>query len=447
MKLLIFLDPLTARRNPVGSEIMIRIALEGAAAAKGKDQFESAVCAPGSDGHGHREHGDTQNRLASVIFEEENEYLAQVEPLFSGDLEAGRAQSAYYRGEGPAFEALTHLLQRLRSSVMDYDAVLSCQSGMTFDKAAAALGVQSARIEVWPNHGRRWRYYAFVRCRNPEGVDPLEGLKLSDLRDLDLLEVPASVDQRLNGGQDHVNPYECKFGPLDKSVQAAFRPDRKTALVVLQGKGRGSHISEGLFSGPAEFLERVVPPLLEAGWHCLLMGEETGAGELASPWADRPGVFLIDPACEIEMKEERRKVLALLSQSDLVVTDASHAALEAMILERPACVLGRPFYALHGLFPHLETVIEGNLDLNRYKASASLFRAFLFRAYATAYFGWASPRKILERARVQLFLNRELADQPRAWAREIFNQFGETESASWFETMRERHESSERGME
>jgi hypothetical protein len=450
MKLLVFLDPLTSWKNPIAGDFMLRVALEAADPEQAGKGFASGLCAPGEPARRLRARLDEKNRLSSPSLElEEEAYLRAIDELLSSS-GSSAALAAYYRGEGPAFEALLRLLERFRSSVLDFDAVFSCQAGSTLDKAAAALGVQSVRLQIWPNHGRRWRYIAYIRCRNAEGRDPLEGLQIADLRDLGLLEVPASVDQRIQGGQEPVNPYECQFLPLSEAVRPAFRSDRRTALVALQSGDDARQISEGAFPVVGEFLEHVLPPLLAARWNCLLIGEGAEAQALASTWADRPGVYLMDPAEEISMKEERRRMLALLSQIDLLVTDSSHMGLEALMYERPVCVLGRPAYAVAGVFPELAAVIDaptdapteartkGSLDLNAYKDAASLLRAFWFRAYGTPYFGWGAHRKILERVHEEVELNRKFADRPADWARGVVSAFGETGSPTWFENMRER---------
>lgn len=445
MKFLFLLNPLKSRSREFRNNALLKAVPEMGRQRRSGAPSEVRVCAPGIE---------TRALAQGALSEPEAVLIPPIadegtlhEAL--GELQARTPdvisrQIAFYRGEGPAAEALRNLLRKIHDEIFDFDALVSTLPAPLLDRTAAGVGALSVRMELWPGVWGRWRDTGIVRCRNAQGIDPLEALSIADLREIGLYEVPASVDQRLEGVQPLVNPFESRFAPLEEDLARAFRPDRKTALLVPQTASDAASIGGNAFPDAGAFLDAALPPLLDAGWRCLLIAESGAGQQLAGVWADCEGVFLTDEGSEHELKAERRKILALLAQADLVVTDNSPTGLEALIYERPVCVLGRPFFALRDAFPELHAVASGDFDETRYREAGSLIRAFFLRAHRTPFFGPDVDRSLSDRIQGIADLTHRFGDRPRRWARAVSDRFGKPDQARWQQAMRKVHARLER---
>lgn len=448
MKFLFLLNPRASAIRKLRNEMLLSAARLAASYDGPGGPVEIKVCAPHVELRKHAQ--ETLGEAEAIVLppsEAEDRYAEALAALEGRSTEAGERRSAYLRAEGPAAEALGQLVSHIRSHVFQFDAIVSPVPARPLERAAAEVDALSIRAEVWPGIWGRWLYFNILRFRTPRGIDPLEQLEIADLQDIGLKGVPASVDQRLYGVQAQVNPFESKFAPLGDELSRAFRPGCRTALILPQSASDTLTAGGNAFPGAGSFIDAVLPPLLDAGWRCLVLGETASGRRLAGKRAECEGVFLIDEAVEFQLKEGRRKILALLAQSDLVVTDNSPSALEAMIFERPVCVLGRPFYALRGAFPSLKTMLSGGFDEEAYREGGALIRAFFFRAYAAPFMGPDAAHDLLARILTIAELTRRFEDDPCQWARNIQEKFGNAKEATWLEEMRETHARVEQFME
>lgn len=435
MKVLLLVDPVPGWGDARAQEGCMDAVCRAAAAVPEGERVEIAVCAPG-DAESARARLQRANaeRLLVRSSAASDRFAATVGELRAEGRKRAGGRAAYYRGEGEAAGALRELLGEIRNGAFAFDLVFSTGSGRAAEKAARALGAESARFEVWPRTAGRWRRYAFVHFRDAHGRDAREALRIEHLARAGMPGFGASIDRQIQGEQETVNPFEASFAPLQGAMAEPFRAGRKTAVVAMQDEddpalagGMGGH-------NPAGLLERTIPTLLEAGWGCVVTGGGRGETAAAQGWLERRGVFAVPFPDETASRSTRRAMLGLLSRAGAVITESSEAGLEAILLGRPVLAEGEPFYKIGGMTPTLETILHRfDADEERRRREMHL-RSFLLRSYGGLLRVELAPGRLLRRIVYGAGLNRKFAAEPERWAKALHRQFA---SAMEKETRRE----------
>ncbi len=138
------------------------------------------------------------------------------------------------------------------------------------------------------------------------------------------------------------------------------------ALLPLQLSDDANLLFHSDLPSMGAFLEAAATPLLAAGWRVEIKphpGAATRGGEVweaqercLAAWTGTPGVTLLPEAMPAA------DMLARARAADLVVSNNSSVAFEAMLLGTRAVVLGRACFAPYGALPGLEETIARHTD-------------------------------------------------------------------------------------
>ena len=151
------------------------------------------------------------------------------------------------------------------------------------------------------------------------------------------------------------------------------------------------------FPSSLAFLESVLPPLIGAGYTCLIKPHPAASlrainrrdHEMAEEFVrSRDGTIWFDAATDSAQQ------CALVASADLVVTTNSSLGFEATLYDKVVCVEGEAAYAPEGVFPTVRSFLDGDFDIGRYLGQLASLRPFLIdctlhekpRAFQLEYF-------------------------------------------------------------
>ena len=144
------------------------------------------------------------------------------------------------------------------------------------------------------------------------------------------------------------------------------RGTRPLALLPLQLSDDANLLFHSDLPDMSAFLHSAAVPLLKAGWRVAIKphpGAALRGGEVweaqercLEPWLGRDRVEILPDAMPPEA------LLGHAASADLVVSNNSSVAFEAMLMGRPAVVLGRACFAPRGALPDLADAIAHHAD-------------------------------------------------------------------------------------
>jgi hypothetical protein len=348
MKLLLFLDPGFGGDSAQSRRELVRQLMAGAANHARSSDIEVAVSARGE-----------METWARAIWEEH-----------SGDgmPEVIAMESDPKQGDADAYAEWLRSIKRER---FDFDGVLTTTHTSALESAACRLGVDVARIQLWPRVRGRWRRHVLLHHLDDKGRELLADLRAQHLDAAGFELFPASLDSKLQAEQAVLNPWDASFQPLTAEQARAFDAGRRVALVI-----PGSAEAPNSMSGDAAFIEDSVRKVLDAGWNAVLITRDVPARRRRAGGAlsRRVSGGGINQAGAARVPQPARA-------SRPGVTDTADAGFEALMFGRHVCATGRPFYAVGGALPSLERFLAGDFDAAAYAASAARLRGFFLRGY------------------------------------------------------------------
>lgn len=440
MHLLLFIDPACGERGFLrGGGVFDGWARALAESAEDASRIVT-VCAPGPEADAWRAALRASARVRVLPHDAaSDEFMAALLPLMAPprgepDPRLVLARRDYARGRGPACDRLLDLFARIRAEQVPFDLVLSAGEGQAAALAASWVGAHSARLVTWPATGRRWKSFTFVECNDTAGRSARRRLTLDQLRGSALRSLPAAVDQRLLGHQREVNPFESSFAALRGTPARAVSTERPVALVDLHDEplfacsagNAAARVEPEERADGADRLRHAVPRLLDAGWRVVLLTAGAPAAASATAGHGEREAVVLPFSGEMSTKRERRLGLALLAQADLIVTESSDLGLEALIFDRPVCVLGQPCYQVPRLFPGLDDVLRSDFNPSVLRADYALLRSFLFRCWGVPRM---PPRRLLDRVTELCGLNERFVGDPAAWLGQLQRSYGRAATA------------------
>jgi hypothetical protein len=391
MKLLLFLDPGFGGDSAQSRRELVRQLMAGAANHARSSDIEVAVSARGE-----------METWARAIWEEH-----------SGDgmPEVIAMESDPKQGDADAYAEWLRSIKRER---FDFDGVLTTTHASALESAACRLGVDVARIQLWPRVRGRWRRHVLLHHLDGKGRELLADLRAQHLDAAGFELFPASLDSKLQAEQAVLNPWDASFQPLTAEQARAFDAGRRVALVI-----PGSAEAPNSMTADAPFIEDCVRQVLDAGWNAVLITGDVPARGTESRGRLYRAVY---PAAG-STKRARREFLSLLARADLVLTDTADAGFEALMFGRHVCATGRPFYAVGGALPSLERFLAGDFDAAAYAASAARLRGFFLRGYGGPMKHEFESGNYLRRVQVGASIRRQYGNDPEAWTRSIREAF------------------------
>ncbi|WP_262027451.1 hypothetical protein [Microvirga sp. Mcv34] len=200
----------------------------------------------------------------------------------------------------------------------------------------------------------------------------------------------AALDLMTYGEPGGANLYEAQFQyePTFTEQITGMASGRPIAFLPLPAHDDANLLLHSDFLSPTEVIDHLLPQLTEAGYFCFvkphpaMLAHPGGGAELFRVHRSvykHPNAFCIDPQA---WGAESRRFLAV---SDLVVTVNSSMGFEAMLHDKPVCVLGKAMYKPGNVFPTLDNVrsreiFEKDFMLD-YRIKISVLRKFFLDAY------------------------------------------------------------------
>lgn len=317
----------------------------------------------------------------SWAFPQDRETVRKIEQLMPPSLEWGTEGVQKWKdlmqGHGPVYDLELELLSKA-FDVFPFQTVLTWGVNGAVAEYARATGTKHVSLELGPT---RIPFIETGHC-DPFGVNGDSMLsKLPRNFLLPSLESEKWVDQ-------FVDRLGMAITPAPAAVRTAQGNGHKVVLIPLQLADDANFLLHAeQYDTFVDFLEDVVPRLVEAGWICLIRPHPGG---MRADYVREDH----ERCHEWQLKQDQEKVIwfdeplsnmaqiGLLRHVDAVVSVNSSMAFEAMILGTPVVVTGRASFVLDGHMATLSDLIQHRdlgeiLKLQRRLVAFNLFHSLV----------------------------------------------------------------------
>lgn len=198
---------------------------------------------------------------------------------------------------------------------------------------------------------------------------------------------PSSAEISAFTGEQPLETVETLYGPVNfsGSEHVLTRGDKRAAFVPLPVHDDPDFLAHSGFSSPAEFLKDVVLPLARRGVICLVRPERPCWDALGGDSAMREAQSVIssyrDRILWIDPRAEPVSAQQLLTLTDVTVATSGHAAFQAMLFDKPVCLIGNAYFKTETVFYRPDDIIRRRLSRKGYPPAIKALRAFLLRAH------------------------------------------------------------------
>lgn len=218
---------------------------------------------------------------------------------------------------------------------------------------------------------------------DPRGVNGNSSICQVDYEVIKALSIPGDSEselQLMGGNSASTGPLSQRFELLRSQHAARLHGNRKVALIALQLRDDSNMILFSDFNSSVDFLKRVLPPLVGAGYVCVVK-PHPGApfreiNQVDHDLAEEYVASFEDAIWCDDVRAPAQQV-ALLGLADVVVTTNSSLGFEATLLDKIVCLEGTAAYAPKGMFPSVAGFLSGGFDLPDYLDRLRYLRAFL----------------------------------------------------------------------
>lgn len=282
---------------------------------------------------------------------------AHLSPKIAWDANSVAVWKDLMQGRGPVYDLQLELIERAYA-VFPFQTIMTWGVNGAVAEYARTTGSQHISLELGPT---RSPFLETGHC-DPFGVN---GDCVTSLLPEDFQIPELESEQWL---ETYIARSGIAIPPVPETLKAARANGGKVALIPLQLADDANFLLHAeQYKSFVDFLEEVVPPLIESGWTCVIR-PHPGATRADYVRADN------DSCHEWQQSQDQTKVLwyddvmsagdhiGFLHHVDAVVSVNSSMAFEAMLLGTPAVVTGKSSFGLPGHMPTLDDLVT-NRDL------------------------------------------------------------------------------------
>ena len=300
-----------------------------------------------------------------------------------------RTWTSLLRGEDEVTERYSQIFERIHARFA-FDMVVTLG-----DNGAARAFCENANV----HHVVLDLSYCHPSVFDAVLFDPLGAGGSSLLAQVDVAAVralvdkdtwPAELDQACVPNLASGDLKGAGMGAIDFTGQDRIlrRGNRRAAFLCLQHFDDMVLRAHSPFSSPAEVLQASLSVLADSNILTIVrppQGDVSGPGQAeALNEARRSLRAFSDAVLWLERPSERVSDIRLYSLCDLMVTANGASGLEAILFDKPVCVLGNAAYKAEGAFPSLEAIATRHFDNRTYNRNLAALRAVLLRSRLVA---------------------------------------------------------------
>ncbi|MBB4105976.1 capsular polysaccharide export protein, LipB/KpsS family [Allorhizobium borbori] len=285
------------------------------------------------------------------------EIESQLSPQIAWDAHSVSVWTDLMRGRGPVYELQLKLIDQAYT-VFPFQTIMTWGVNGAVADYSRTTSTKHISLELGPT---RSPFLETGHC-DPFGVN---GDSVTSL-------LPPGFQLPELESEQWLDTYIARSGieipPVPETLKLARNNGRKVALIPLQLADDANFLLHAeQYSAFVDFLEEVVPPLLENGWVCIIR-PHPGASRADYVRADN------ERCREWQLSQDQDKVLwydeimtpaehiGFLRHIDAVVSVNSSMAFEAMLLGTPAVVTGKSSFGLAGHMATMDDLLT-NRDL------------------------------------------------------------------------------------
>ncbi len=268
-------------------------------------------------------------------------------------------------GVGPEADFYRGILERVRSTVFEFDTIAYWGTNATVRQFAQERDVLPVSMELGPTRSPLIETISF----DPQGVN---GDAISQQSNLDSVPSMSLETIAQNLGVRGLGTISHAIGePLESThLHQMDEQAGSNVLIPMQLDDDSNILMHSDYSSMLELLEEVVPKLTQAGYTCFVKPHPGATHQSVNQRSHRDcqrfasktaGCYWLGDV------SENRHYLSLLQKMDMVVTNNSSVGFEAMLLGKVVVPLGRACYTIDGLHPTLGSILEHTFDPLRYR--------------------------------------------------------------------------------
>ncbi|MEC9466727.1 MAG: hypothetical protein VX834_13135 [Myxococcota bacterium] len=294
---------------------------------------------------------------------EENDHIESL--LGPWDAQHMESWKRLMRGTGPENEFYRALLERVRSTVFEFDTIVYWGTNGVVRKFAVEHDVLPVSMELGATRAPLLETIYF----DPYGVN---GDAMTQAIDLNSVP-PISLDAI------HGTMPVRDFGSLSQAIQDPVESQSSEAiytnvganvLIPMQLDDDSNILMHSEYSSMLAMLEDIVPKLTDAGYTCFVKPHPGAKHQIINQLghaACQAFVELTEGAHWLDDVTESRRYLSLLQKMDVIVTNNSSVGFESMLLGKVVIPLGRACYTIAGVHPTLDALLDGSFDPVHYR--------------------------------------------------------------------------------
>jgi len=219
---------------------------------------------------------------------------------------------------------------------------------------------------------------------DPWGVNGSSALSKSDISDFDNIPQSNTYEDFLFSGGLNSQSYEADFAYLNATQILNKIGESKIAIISLQLYDDANQVHYSPFESVKAVLEKVLPPLKEKGFTCIIKEHPASNIRRGSEYANLEAkVYALDfeNVVWLTCQDKTIQNSTLFRIADVVITVNSSSGFEALFYEKPVVVLGDAVYRPTNVFPTLDEYLDGILNYEKYKENIGKIRNFFLNYY------------------------------------------------------------------